>query len=307
MLRFSLQFWGWNQFGYCRFSVVQFLDWSMVWGSSHWFYFIWFYCHHLPSPALNPPLPQMLTIPSHNSFRCTECILRRGPRFLCFWTGAAPGRLEILWSHHNHKGKGQIWIKRSIFCSCFVFSFAFTPGNFGSLHLCLPHAQSFSHWRCPLVVINEWLMQPNSWNKKIPEARPYGVKTWSAERQSSGSSYDFIKSLSPICPISISLLPSPSFLPPPTPFLLGLTQEVHCCLWLDEVFPQTHVFLTPQTDFPCLCFCLRFPWFSHYSFRLHNAIPFFILPTPPAEGNPWRRSNARHLCLLGSKITVQKN
>lgn len=168
--------------------------------------------------------------------------------FLCFWTGAAPGRLEILWSHHNHKGKGQIWIKRSIFCSCFVFSFAFTPGNFGSLHLCLPHAQSFSHRRCPLVVINEWLMQPNSWNKKIPEARPYGVKTWSAERQSSGSSYDFIKSLSPICPISISLLPSPSFLPPPTPFLLGLTQEVHCCLWLDEVFPQTHVFLTPQTD-----------------------------------------------------------
>lgn len=144
-------------------------------------------------------------------------------------------------------------MKCSIFCSCFVFSFAFTPGNSGSLHLCLPHAQSFSHWRFPLVVVNKWLMQPNSWNKKIPEARPYRVKTRSAERQSSGSSYDFIKSLSPICPISISLLPLPSFSPPPTPFLLGLTQEVHFCLRLDEVFPQTHVFLTPQTD-PCFVF-----------------------------------------------------
>lgn len=73
--------------------------------------------------------------------------------------------------------------------------------------------------------------------------KPYGVKTWGVERQISGSSYDFIRK-------PLSNLPnfhlSPSFPPPPTPFLTGPTQEVRLRLWLDEVFPWTHVFLTPQ-------------------------------------------------------------
>lgn len=93
--------------------------------------------------------------------------------------------------------------------------------------------------------LNEWLMQPNSWNKKIPEVSLYGVKTWGVERQTSGSSYDFIRR-------PLSNLPnfhlSPSFPPPPTLFLAGPTQEVRLHLWLDEVFPQTHVFLTPHMD-----------------------------------------------------------
>lgn len=55
-------------------------------------------CHYLPLSAsnLNLPLPQMLEISSHYSFRCTEYILGRGPSFLCFQTRVAPGRLEIL-------------------------------------------------------------------------------------------------------------------------------------------------------------------------------------------------------------------
>lgn len=97
-------------------------------------------------------------------------------------------------------------------------------------------------------------MQLNSWNKKIPEVRPYGVKTWGVERQISGSSYDFIRRL-------LSNLPnfhlSPSFPPPLSPFLTGPTQEVRLRLQLDEVFPQTHVFLTPQNG-PCSIFLS--PW-----------------------------------------------
>lgn len=139
-------------------------------------------------------------------------------------------------------------------------------------------------------------MQPNPWNRKIPEVRPYGAKTRGVERQISGSSYDFIiESLSLVCPISIS----PSFPPPPpAPFLIGLTQEVFLCLWLDEVFPQSHIFLKLQMD---LALSLFLPEVS-LGFSLHP--PFSISPTPPAEGNPWRRSNVRQLCLLGSKITV---
>lgn len=144
-------------------------------------------------------------------------------------------------------------------------------------------------------------MQPNSQNKKIPEVRPYGVKTWGVERQISGSSYDFIRK-------PLSNLPnfhlSPSFQTPPTPFLTGPTQEARLHLWLDEVFPWTHVFLTPWMDLAPALFLpevsLAFPLLV-LSVQAHL---FFIFPTSPVEGKPWRKSNARQFCLLGSKITV---
>lgn len=68
--------------------------------------------------------------------------------------------------------------------------------------------------------LNEWLMQPNPWNKKIPEVRPHGARTWGVERQISGSSYDFVRK-------SLSNLPnfhlSPSY---PPPWLL-FSQDQH--------------------------------------------------------------------------------
>lgn len=109
----------------------------------------------------------------------------RGPGLLSLPT-RAPGRLEmlliavsltIITKENENLDRTWHFLLSVVVVVDDVFCFLFTPGNSMSLCLLLPHAQSVSHQWLLRWSLNGRLMQPNSWNKKIPEVRPYGVKT----------------------------------------------------------------------------------------------------------------------------------
>lgn len=102
----------------------------------------------------------------------------RGPGLLHF-PARAPSRLEMLLivASLTIITKEKDNVVQNIASSAF-FSFFFFASVISDTYVfsCPMPSHSpnnnFLWWS-----LNEWLMQPNSWNKKIPEVSLYGVKT----------------------------------------------------------------------------------------------------------------------------------